>query len=149
MAFLRVSQMVGSGTEKGQPKEGPSGLDVCDAVFVTEAGCRGRLDLRARSAKNDQELEGAGDTTAVSEGELGEGLCAIRKLTTWMAMSHLKVQQGCTKGAPGCKVLPACVCDVDCKVCGKLFRGVAHGKVRDTPLSRHAGADWDTEGAVP
>ena len=39
--------------EKGKPKEGPSGLGVCDAVFVMEAGHRGRLDLRVRSAKND------------------------------------------------------------------------------------------------
>ena len=121
--------------EKGQPKEGPSGLDVCDAVFVAEPGSRGRLDLRVRSAKNDQ--DGAGETTVVYEDELGEGLlCAIRKLKTWMAMAHLKVQQGCTKGAPRCKKCcrKACVCN--CKVCGKLFRGVAHGKVRNTPLSR-------------
>ena len=55
MVFLRVSEMVGSGMEEGKPKEGPSGLDVCDAVFVEEAGNRGRLDLRVRSAKPDQE----------------------------------------------------------------------------------------------
>ena len=35
MAFLRVSEMVGSGMEKGQPKDGPSGMDVCDAGFST------------------------------------------------------------------------------------------------------------------
>ena len=60
MAFLKVSEMVGSGMERGQPKEGPSGLDVCDAVFVDEPGSRGRLDLRVRSSKTDQ--EGAGQT---------------------------------------------------------------------------------------
>ena len=52
VAFLRVAEMVRSGMEKGQPKEGPSGrrLDVCDAVFVAEARGRVRLDLRVRSA---------------------------------------------------------------------------------------------------
>ena len=72
----------------------------------------------------------------VYEDELGEGLCAIKKLKTWLAMAHLKVQKGCTKGASGCKQCcrRACVCN--CKICGKLFRGVTHGKVRDKPLSR-------------
>ena len=101
MAFLRVSEMVGSGMERGQPNEGPSQLDVCDAVYVNEPGSRVRLDLRVRSAKNDQ--EGAGDTTLVYEDELGEGLCAIKKLKTWMAMAHLEVQKGYSKGASGCK----------------------------------------------
>ena len=63
----------------------------------------------------------------VYEDEMGEGLCAIKKLKKWMAMAHLSVQQGCTKGATGCGKCcrKACVCD--CKVCGKLFRGVTHG----------------------
>ena len=95
----------------------------------------------------------------VYEDELGEGLCAIKKLKTWMAMAHLSVQQGCTKGAMGfgkcCR--KACVCD--CKVWGQLFRGVTHGKVRDTPLSRQGRrlngmlkglfCDLEEAGAVP
>ena len=85
-SFLRVSEIVGSGMERGQPKEGPSGLDVVDVVFVNEPGRRGRPDLRVQSAKND--LEGAGETTVVYEDELGEGLCAIRKLKAWMAMAQ-------------------------------------------------------------
>ena len=131
---FKVLEMVGSGMERGQPEEGPSGLDVGDAVFVNKPGSRGRLDLRARSAKNDQ--DGAGETTVVCEDELGEGLCAIRKLKTWMVMVHLEVQKGCIKGASGCTKCcrRACVCN--CKICGKLFRGVAHGEVRDKPLSR-------------
>ena len=122
--------MVGSGTERGQPKEGPSGLDVCGAVFVDEPGSRRRLDLRVRSAKNDQ--EGAGETAVVYGDELGEGLCATRELTKMDGNGASKGEEGCTKGAPGCKQC----CRRDCKVCGKLFRGVAHGKVRDTLLSR-------------
>ena len=148
MAYLRVSEIVGSGMERGQPKEGPSRLDVCDAVFVEEPGSRGRLDLRLRSAKNDQ--EGTGETTVVYEDELGEGLCAIKKLKTWMAMAHLEVQKGCTKGAPGSKQCCRRDCACDCKVCGKVFRGVAHGKVRDAGQAAvEAGAQWNAEGAVP
>ena len=58
--------------------------------YIFRSGSRGRLDLRVRSAKNDQ--EGAGETTVAYEDELGEGLCAIKKLKTWMAMAHLEVQ---------------------------------------------------------
>ena len=70
MAFLRVSEMMDSGMERGQPTEGPPGLDVRDAVFVNEPGTRGRLDLRVWSAKTDQ--EGAGETTVVYDDELGK-----------------------------------------------------------------------------
>ena len=75
--------MVGSGRNRaGKLNEGPSKLDVYDAVFMImimkEEGSPGRLELRVimRSAKNDQ--EGVGDTAIVYvyEDELDEGLCA-------------------------------------------------------------------------
>ena len=135
MAFLQVSEMVGSGRYKGgEPKDGPSGLDVCDVAVMVEKGKVGRMELSVRSAKNDQSMEGY--TTTVYADELqGEG-CAIRGLQEWLSVAGLLKQKGCTKGRTGCKVCgrPKCVCD--CKQCGKLFRNVVHGKVGAMPVSR-------------
>ena len=129
--FLRVSEMIGSGRlRSGELKEGPTGLDVCDVVFVEN-----RMDVRVRMAKNDQ--SGEGHTTSVTESDrLLQDHCAVDRLKTWMNMAELKKQPGCTKGRKGCTVCfrKACVCD--CTACGKLFRSVTHGKVRDHPMSR-------------
>ena len=59
MAFLRVSELIGSGyTAKGEVKEGPPGLDVCDVGIVDGDGARTRVELTIRRAKNDQTGEG-------------------------------------------------------------------------------------------
>ena len=146
MAFLRVSEMVGSGMERGQLKEGPSGLDVCDAVFMNEPKSRGRLDLRVQSTKNDPER--AVETTVVYDDELGGGLCAIKKLNMWMAMAHLEVQKGCTKGASGCK--QCCMRRRACLQLQDLWQAVqgcgAWESERQAAVK--TGAEWDAKRAV-
>ena len=130
MAFLRVSEMVGSGRFKdGTPKDGPSGLDVCDITMRD-----GRLDLLVRSAKNDTVAEG--HTTTVMAHEAEGKHCALKRLRTWMSVAGLSKKPGCTKGRKGCTACgrPACICD--CVVCGKLFRNVIHGKVKETTLDK-------------
>ena len=54
MDFLRVSEIIGSGyTGKGEVKEGPPGLDVCDINIVEGEGERTRIELTTRQAKGD------------------------------------------------------------------------------------------------
>ena len=134
MAFLRVSELIGGGKVGGELKDGPSGLDVCDVTMVEGQGAESRLELLVRSAKNDQSMEG--HTTTVYADELnGEG-CALHRLREWMQQAGLSRHSKCTKGRAGCAQCgrPRCICD--CLACGKLFRSVVHGKVRDNALSR-------------
>ena len=128
-AFLRVSELIGSGSTKdGQLKEGPTGLDVCDVVFVED-----RVDLTVRMAKNDQ--TGEGHVTSVSKSEEGEH-CAISRLQTWMHMAGMKKQPGCTKGRKGCDVCKRRACVCDCSACGKLFLNATRGKLKGKQVSR-------------
>lgn len=132
MAFLRVSELLGSGrTRQGALKDGPTGLDVCDVAFKAARGVvRAFMEVHVRRAKNDQ--TGEGEVSVVYENELQCGTCAISRVQQWMDLAQLRRRDGCTKGRAGCTVCarPACVCD--CTVCGKLFRSVVRsGEVRD------------------
>jgi hypothetical protein len=135
MAFLRVSEILGSGyTAKGEVKEGPPGLDVCDVDIVEGEGERTRLELTIRQAKNDQTREG--EVTVVYADEQSDMVCPVAKLRQWMVSARLSRGKGCTKGQPGCRECGRKKCICDCTACGKLFRNVVHGKVKDRALSR-------------
>ena len=135
MAFLRVSEILGSGyTAKGEVKDGPPGLDVCDVNIVEREGERRRLELTVRRAKNDQ--TGEGEVTVVYADEQSEVVCPVAKLKQWMTSARLARQKGCSKGSQGCEECGRMRCVCDCKVCGKLFRNVIHGKVKERALSR-------------
>ena len=53
-----------------------------------------------------------------------------------MVSARLSRGKGCTKGQPGCRECGRKKCICDCTACGKLFRNVVHGKVKDRALSR-------------
>ena len=79
MAFLRVSELIGSGhTKAGEVKEGPSGLDVCDIKVVEEEDERRRLELTVRRATNDQ--KGEGEVAVVYADEQSELVCPVAKI---------------------------------------------------------------------
>jgi len=85
--------------------------------------------VSVRRAKNDQTAEG--EVTVVYENELEDGTCAMSRVRQWMEQAQLKVQTGCTKGTKGCEQCARLACVCDCKACGKLFRNVVHGKMKD------------------
>lgn len=137
MAFLRVSELLGMGYSWGMEQgksvrtrnDGPVGLDVCDITWGDVW-----MVFHVRNAKNDQAMEGF--TTVVYENKEEQRQCALNRVKEWMSMADLRVSARCTKGQEGCGVCRRRRCICDCRECGKLFRSVTHGKVRENAMAR-------------